>query len=310
MKHTITLTELKNAVESAYEHLKNLDEGTVDSNLMSADDSKFGISVVLADGTVINKGDVDVQSPMGGIVKLPLASILLTQNSPEQLMKKAGTCSCSCNGKHDKPHAGISAHGVRAVSALEPVGDPDSKWNFIVNQMIGMMGSAPVLDDKLYEKRMADLKAGDAVNKFAEADYYLYDDTAMSIDLLARAQSMCASTRQLAEMGATIVNDGVNTNGQSVFDASVAPRLVAMMAAKGPHKMAKPWLIMSGLPALTSFGGAIVGVLPGVLSIAAYSPKVNDRRISVKGAKALVEIMNTLGLNAFSNSCVKIDTTK
>ncbi len=66
----------------------------------------------------------------------------------------------------------------------------------------------------------------------------------------------------------------------------------------------------SGLPALTSFGGAIVGVLPGVLSIAAYSPKVNDRRISVKGAKALVEIMNTLGLNAFSNSCVKIDTTK
>lgn len=311
MKRTITLSELKKAVDAAYEQFKDLDEGTVDARLSTADTKKFGIAVVLADGTVIEKGDTDTVSPVGAIAKLPVASILLTQNSPGQLMKKAGLCCCGDNCKTEKPHAGVSAHGVRAVSAIEPVGDSDSKWDFIVNQMIGMMGSAPVLDDSLYEKMSAENLASDAVNKFAAADYYLYDDTAMSIDLYTRAQSMCASAKQLAVMGATIVADGVNpVTSQVVFDGSISPRLSAMMAVKGPHKMAKPWLISTGLPAASSFGGAIMGVLPGVLAIAAYAPAVNEKGVSVKGAKAIVEITNSLKLNAFSNSCIEIVTTK
>ena len=80
-----------------------------------------------------------------------------------------------------------------------------------------------------------------------------------------------------------------------------------MMAVKGPHHMSLPWLIKSGLPAQTSFAGTIMGVLPGVMGIAAYSPKVNPAGISARGAHALAYIMNKLGLSALSSARVSVE---
>ncbi len=312
MERIISLSDLQKAVDSAYEKYKSIKEGEVDSRVSGVDAKTFGIAVVLADGTVITKADADTKVPIGGIIRVPVASILLAQNSVEELMKKSGCCSCACGGnKPEKPKAGVCARGVRAVSAVEPTGDPDSKWNFIENQMINMMGTAPTLDVKLYEAMKAQTVADKAVDAFAEAGYYLYDDAASSIDLYTRGQAMTASARQLAVMGATIIAGGVNpVTKQIVFDNEIAPRLTAMMAAKGPHKMRKGWLVASGVPAVSSFGGAILGVVPGVMSIAVCSPEVNEAGVSVKGAKAIIDIMNSLKISAFSNECIKIDTKK
>lgn len=308
MERVIKLSELRKAVEKAYEDNKSIKDGEVDPRLKGlVDENEFGISVALADGTMINKADSDALSPIGDILKVPVATILLSQNPIDEIMKKSGMCACCCS-KADKPQVPVSPRGVRAVSLIQPEGDPESKWNFIENQMIGLMGSAPQLNDKLYEKMKADNKEADVVNAFAKANYYLFDDAAVAVDLYTRGSAMMASTKQLAMMGATIAADGVNpVSNEIVFDGSLSQRVVAMMAAKGPHKMSRPWLIVSGLPAKSSFGGAIMGVLPGVMSIAAYSPKLNEKGVSVKAAKAIIEIMNSLGISVFSSACLKIE---
>lgn len=305
MDRKIALSEIKSVVDEAYESFLSSKEGNVDPLLEGVDPKKFGITIALVDGTVINKGDTDTASPLGGIIKLPLSTILLSQFTPEELIKKSGHCPCTA--QPGKPHF-HGAHGIRAISAIEPTGDPDSKWNFIEDRMVDLMGSAPQLCDKLYEALKKKAVDDDIVNQLAQDGYYLYDDATLSTDLYLRARSMTATTEQLALMGATVAADGVNPVTKNiVFDGKIAKHVVGMMAAKGPRKMTLPWDMAAGLPAKSSFGGAIVGVYPGVMGVAAYAPLLMPNRVSEKAAKAIMTIMHKLDISVFQSARLIID---
>ena len=306
MERKISLSQVQKAVEEAYENVKDLNDGAVDSRLDGVDASKFGIVIELADGSVIEKGDVDVAAPLGSIVTVPVASILLSQDKFVKEAEKGCGCGCGCKDQA-KPRGSVKAKLVRGISAIEPVGDFDSKWNFLENRMIDMMGDAPELDEKLYKALKAENEQTAVVNQFAETGYFLFDDAAKSVDLAARAMSMKASARQVAAMGATIAADGVNPRDKKiVFDGAITPAFVARMALSG-KKFGKKMLLKAGIPAKKSFGGLVMGVVPGVMSIAAYSPMVNDRGASVKAVRAIVQIMNKLQINVFGSARIVIE---
>ena len=50
-----------------------------------------------------------------------------------------------------------------------------------------------------------------------------------------------------------------------------------------------------------------MGVYPGVMSIAAYSPVVNDDGVSIKAFKAIHHIMKHLDINVFDSATLVID---
>lgn len=307
MERKISFTDVEKAVVAAYENNKSNSEGTVDSTYATGTEKDFGISVVLTDGRKINKGDSSFTAPIGEIAKIPTSVILLTQNTPDELVKKSGTGVCHA-GRKPKPEIPVSRHGIRAVSAIVPQGDPDGKMDIMVNNFINLAASAPDLDVKLYEKLKAEVVAADTENKLAAAEFTLYDDAASSIDLYVRLTALKASAEQLATMGATIAADGLNpVTKEYAFDGSIASRVVTLAAVKGPKKETRAWLMRTGLPAKSSKSGLIVAILPGFGAIAAYSPKLDCNGTSVRGAKAIEEIANTLGLNVFASARVKVE---
>lgn len=312
MKRIIPFSELKKSVDQAYEDFKSIKEGEINPLVEKPEHNVFGLSVCLADGTEYSKADSDIKSPIGAIGNIAVATLLLEQNGVDKLLEKSGMCRCGCKkNKPDVCHDCACPRSVRAISALEPTGDSVSKWNFIENRLIDLMGSSPDFNDRLYQKINNENARNNAVNAFEESDFYLYDDAASSLDLFAKLQSMNASAKQLALMGATIAADGVNpVSNTIVYDGEISVRVVAMIASKGMHHSNTPWLVASGLPASNSFGGAVLGILPGVMAIAAYSPEVNENGISVKGAKAIIEIMNRLNISVFGSADIEIDKNK
>lgn len=302
MERKIPFADLRKAVDNAYESVKDCNEGNIDPRNCNAKAGEFGIVVALPDGTIIKRGDTDVKVPMGAINKVALSSILFSQNKPLDLIKKSGSCPmCKKAAKPAKPEGvHFSAHGIRAFSAVEPVGDADSKWDLYEGRVAAMAGSDPVLCDKLYEELK---KESPAIEKaLVESDYYLYDEAPLAIDLYLRSEAMTASAEQLALMGATIAADGVNANGDIVFYGKITQNIVALMAAKGPHKINRPWLVATGLPAKASFGGTILGVIPGVMAVAAYGPELAPYGVSAKGIKAITSLMQELNISVFASA--------
>lgn len=307
MERKISLERLNKAVDMAYEQYKSIKDGSVDDRLEAVNPKAYGISVVLTDGTVINKGDTKDLSPLGRIALMPTHVVVLTQNTPEQLVKKAGIALAN-RKKEEKPkNISVSPHGVRAVSVVEPSNDADGKWDVMINNIINMTGSAPVLNDKLYERMKAENARNNTVDAFETAGYGLYDNAEIAIDLYTRLAALQMSTEQLAAMGATIAADGRNAiNGQVAFDGSIAANVVATLA-RGVHKEGRAWMMTVGLPAANSFGGAIVAVMPGFGAIAAYSPELDKNGVSVKAANAIRYIANELQLNVYSSARVEVE---
>lgn len=308
MERKISFGDLQKAVTEAYEQFKTVSDGQVDPRVEGVDTDKFGIAVVLPSGETITVGDTSVASPMGSISKVPALTTLFEQVKPAEFIGKNAPCGCSCGGsKSAKPHIGVSAKGVRLVSAIQPQGDPDGKMDIFVSTLESLVGSEPVLNDKLYRDLVKKTEELNAVNALAAAQFELFDDSVPSIDMYAKISALTLTATQYATMAATIAADGYNpVTGGNVFDGEIAKNIVGFMAAKGPHKMAKPWLASTGLPAVSSFGGVIMGVLPGTFGIAAYSPLVNGHGVSVRAKKALAYIMQKLDLSALSSSRVTV----
>ncbi len=313
MDRIIKLSDLKQVVAQAYDKFKDEQCGDVDARFFDANTDDFAITVTLTDGTVVEAGNTKATFPMGDIAKVPVLTTLFSQmESPRDVMDKlSGGCMCgkgSCPTTPKPHHLPVSRKGVRAVSAIQPTGDSDGKFDIISSMLVGMAGSSPVLDDKLYQKLSEANREADVENRIAEAEYLLYDEAPIAIDLYTRLTAMRATTGQLAAMGATIAADGKNpVNGSEVFDGSISQRIVSAMAVKGMRKRSLPWLVMSGVPAQSGFGGGIVGVVPGVMGIAAYSPKIGAKGVSPKAAHAIAFIANQLGINALASAKIKIE---
>lgn len=312
MERTIKLSDLQQRVDKAYEKYLDRDKGEVSPLLPDADASKFAISVVLTDGTVIEKGDVSQSFALGNLAKIPTFALLLQQNSVKDLMRKLktkGACKSggadACKAMADLP---VCPMFVREVSAVEPVGDRDGRMDIMTSNISAMTGSDAVLDDALYGRLTGAVKDAGEVNAFADNDFELYDEAGLALDQTVRLQTLTVTATQLAAMGATIAADGVNpSTGNAAFDGSLSQYIVAMMAALGPSRCRNAkWLIRAGAPAMASFSGGFLAVVPGFGAVAAYSPKLHHG-FSHRAAHAVRNILTKLDINVFASARVKVE---
>lgn len=309
MERRIRLSDIQRALQQAYEKALTIKDGSVDPRLDNVNPEQFGVSVAFTDGYGIDVGDTNVKSPLGGIAKIPALLTLMQQlDDPMEAVERGGTGCCYLTGRRKHPQTSVSAYGTRLVSALEPNGDSTGKWDALTDGINQAMGSMPELNEDLYRRLTKINIDTNAEDVLADLNFYLYDNAAMSIDLYTRLTALEATTTQMAAYGATIAADGVNPRSRAeVFNHSFARRIAASMAVSGPHLASQIWLVNTGLPARSSFGGLIMGVLPGVFSIAAYSPYVSRIGISIRSAAAINYFMNSLQLSALSSSKVIVE---
>jgi len=115
----------------------------------------------------------------------------------------------------------------------------------------------------------------------------IYDDPDMALDIYTRQCSIGVTAKQLATMAATIANGGKNpVTKQQVFKPELSPKIASMMATVGFYEHTGDWLFTTGLPAKTGVGGGIMGVVPGVMGVAAFAPPLDEAGNSVKAQKA------------------------
>src|SRR5262249_7794407 len=130
----------------------------------------------------------------------------------------------------------------------------------------------------------------------------IYSDPMEAVDVYTRQCSIGVTAKQLAVMGATLANGGVNPiTGGRVVDTQYVPKGLAIMMTAGFYNQSGLWAYTAGLPAKTGVGGGIVAVVPGKLAIVGFSPRLNEAGNSVRAMKAIEYISDQLGVNLFGS---------
>lgn len=319
MKKTIKIAELRAVVSEAYEKVKDL-KGGANANyipfLAKVNPDLFGIAVCLPTGELIEAGNTDFVFGIESISKVHTAILVLKQYGAEEVLKKIGADATGLpfNSimaillENDHPSTPlVNAGAISANSMVKPIGDSNSKWAEIIDNMADLCGSEPVLQDELYKSESATNFNNRSITWLLKNYDRIYDDPEISLDLYTRQCSMGVTASQLAISGCTIANGGKNpATGKQVFDPALTPKITSLIATVGFYEHTGDWLYTSGVPAKTGVGGGVMGVVPGVFGIAAFAPPLDDAGNSVKAQEAIKYITRKLEINIFSGNSIEI----
>ena len=130
----------------------------------------------------------------------------------------------------------------------------------------------------------------------------IYCDPAEALDLYTRQCALDVTAHDLAVMGATLADGGVNpVTGERVVAPEVCHDVLAVVATAGMYETSGDWLYEVGLPGKSGIGGGIVTVSPGKGALATFSPPLDAAGNSVRGQLATRFLSRSLGLNLFAS---------
>jgi glutaminase len=108
------------------------------------------------------------------------------------------------------------------------------------------------------------------------------------------------SCAQLARSFLFLANGGVvPATGERILSVSAAKRINAIMLTCGFYDQAGAFAYLVGLPGKSGVGSGIVAVVPGELSIAVWSPELNEQGNSILGIKVLELFTTRTGKSIF-----------
>ena len=193
--------------------------------------------------------------------------------------------------------------GAIATTSLAPGATTDDKWEFIREGLSRFAGRSLSLDEEIYASASATNHRNRGIARLLEDRGCLYADPDEAVDLYTRQSSLAVDAQDLAVMGSTLADGGVNpVTGLRVVDAESCRHTLAVMASAGLYETSGDWLYEVGLPGKSGIGGGIVTVSPGKGGLGTFAPLLDEAGNSVKGQLVARFLAERLGLDLFVSS--------
>ena len=303
--------EVRAVAEEAYTKFKNENGGKNADYipvLAKVDPNLFGIAIVSTDNQEHLKGDVRYPFSIQSISKVFTLALAMNELGPEAVFEKIGSEATgrpfnSVEAVVDMPtHTGnplVNAGAIATVSLIS--GTADQKWNKILNFYSQAAGEKLTMLDDVYKSEAATNQGNRALAALLLKYNRIYADPSESVDVYTRQCSVGVNTRQLAMMGATIANNGINpATGVRVIKAENIPHILAAMSTAGLYDSSGSWAWHVGLPAKSGVGGGIIAVVPGKGAVASFAPPLDQAGNSVKAQKVIGYVAQKLDYNLYS----------
>jgi len=192
--------------------------------------------------------------------------------------------------------------GALATTSLLPGDGVDGKWDAVHRGLSAFAGRPLEIDEDVF---YSDASSGSRNLGMAHilGDHgRLACDPAVANEVYARQCSVLVTARDLAVMGATLADGGVNPlTGERVIATHLCKHVLAVMATAGLYEDSGDWLFDVGLPGKSGVGGGIVTVAPGKGALGVLSPLLDEAGNSVRGQLLTRHVVERLGLNVFAS---------
>ena len=308
----VSAAELQRLVNEAHAKYKDLKDGknadyipilaTIPSEL-------FGVAIALPDGTIFTAGDVDYRFAIESTSKPFTAALVMQQyGGPQAIVDKIGVepTGLPFNSKlaveildARSVNPLVNAGAIASVSMVKASSE-EERWQMVLGNLSDFAGESLPLLDEVYQSEYTSSWGNRGIANNLYNYERLYSDAEEALRVYTKQCSVGVTTRDLAIMGATLANGGVNPKtGKRLINEAYVPELLAIMLTAGFYDGSGYWSMTAGLPSKTGVGGGIVSVVPGKMAIAAFSPRLDEYGNSVRAQNAIRQIAGQLGVGIF-----------
>ena len=270
----------------------------------------FGLCVVGTNGAVYGAGDFDHLFSIMSVSKPFVFALVCQELGAEEARRRLGVNATGLpfnsleaieRGKDGRTNPMVNS-GAIATTSLVPGEDSRSRWRFIHEGLSRFAGHELPMNEEVLASATATNARNQAIARLLQACGRIELEPAEAVDLYTRQCSLSVTAKDLAIMGATLADGGVNPLTRvRVVDADCCGYALAVMVTAGLYENSGDWLYDIGLPGKSGIGGGIVTVSPGKGGLGTFAPPLDQAGNSVRGQLAARFLSEALGLSLFAS---------
>jgi glutaminase len=300
-------------VTEAHERYRSVTDGKVADYipaLAAVPADLFGLCVVSVNGMVFSAGDITREFSIQSISKPFVFALVCQALGGGQARTKVGVNNTglpfnsvmAIELNQDRTMNPMVNAGAIATTSLAPGDTPDAKWRFIHEGLSRFAGRELTMDQEVYESEVATNQRNQGIARLLQSYGRMYADPLESTDVYTKQCSLNITVKDLAVMGATLADGGVNSiTKERVVDADRCKRVLAVLATAGLYEQSGDWLYEVGLPGKSGVSGGLVTISPGKGGLGTFAPPLDNAGNSVRGQLATKFLSERLGLNLFAS---------
>jgi glutaminase len=277
--------------------------------LERVDPDLFGISFVTMDGYIYEAGDANSLFTIQSVSKAIIYCLALEDHGREEVLRRIGVepsgeafNSIVFDERNNRPFNPMVNAGAIASTALVKGGSHAERLERILNMFERFAGRRLDMDEAVYRSESATGHRNRAIAFLELNSGMIGGNVEDHLDLYFRQCSLLVNTVDLAIIGATLANGGVNPlTGDRTVAAEHVRSVLSVMNTCGMYDYAGGWQFDVGLPAKSGVGGGIAAVLPGHLGIGVFSPRLDAVGNSERGVKVCEDISGSFRLHLFED---------
>lgn len=308
-------------INDIYELVKEKNSGATANyipQLAKVDPNLFGVSICTVDGQVIEFGDTRNRFTIQSASKPVTYSIALEEHGVDKVHQHVGKepSGRSFNeltlNEDGLPHNPLINAGAIMCSSMigmeQHISERYEGYQNTWTQLIG--GPKPSFSNSVYlsEKSTAD-------RNFALA-YFMREKKAFpqninmheALDFYLQCCSTEINASDFAKVAATYANSGINPfSNERIFKPETVKNTLSLMSSCGMYDFSGEFAFSVGLPAKSSVSGVVWIVVPNVMGICIFSPKLDKVGNSVKGIAFAKELVKRFNFHNFDSLLFEVD---
>lgn len=302
------LSPIQEYVEQLHSRYASSMEGHVADyipELSKADPRLFGICIATRDGHVYEVGDTRQTFTIQSISKALVYGLALEDRGEEHVLSRIGVepSGEAFNAISLKEGSGAPFNPMINAGAIATAGqilkkDGKSRIDRVVEYLSGFAGRNLSINQQVYRSESETGHRNRAIGWLLRNFGILDEDPDETLETYFQQCSMEVTCRDLALMGATIANQGIQpVTRKRAIAAEYVDNVLGVMATCGMYDWSGEWIYRVGLPAKSGVGGGILAVLPGQLGIGIFSPPLDKQGNSDRGIKVCMDLSRELALH-------------
>jgi len=276
--------------------------------LAKADPELFGISIATTDGYVYEVGDSRHAFTLQSISKPFVFGLALDDHGAELVLKKVGVepsgdafNAISLHKVTGCPLNPMINAGAIATTGQIVAGSSEARIGRILEMFERYSGRPMRIDRDVYESESRTGHRNRAIGHLLRNFDILVDDPTATVDAYFRQCAISVTCADLAVMGATLANLGLNpVTGVRAIKEQHVENVLSVMASCGMYDFSGGWIYNVGMPAKSGVSGGVLAVLPGQLGIGVFSPRLDAQGNSARALKVCEELSRAWELHQFN----------
>lgn len=272
----------------------------------------FGVSICTIDGQRLSLGDSAVPFCIQSICKPINYCIALEEHGETKVHQHIGRepSGIGFNGlvlnSKGLPHNPmINAGAIMACSLVKPKLDMADRFDYVLDTWTNLSGNLRAgFNNAVYlsERQTADRNF--ALGYFMRENKAFPENTNLidTLEFYFQCCSIEVTAEAMAITAATLANAGIcPTTGNRVLQPDTVKNCLSLMASCGMYDFSGEFAFTIGLPAKSGVAGGLMVVIPNLMGICIWSPRLDELGNSVRGIEFCKELVSTFNFHNFDS---------